>query len=193
MAWKRSTETCSSSIQLQHNGRWVHRCDNHWRAFNFLPFCRGWVTYRAFFRDSSLESHWCPDHLFCPYQACVLAANAISRIKHVYITLTTLWKFFHYSPKQTESPKEVQRVFDLPELKIVKLSDTHWLVHECCVKAVKASYSAIVKALNNIYEKTDEPEVLGISRTLCKTSNVSVIYLLDYVLHKLLSFSRQRE
>ena len=49
----------------------------------------------------------------------------------------TLWKFFHYSPKRAESLKEIQKVLDLPELKIVKPSDTRWLAHERCVKAVK--------------------------------------------------------
>ena len=78
--------------------------------------------------------------------ACVQAANDTSGIKHVYVTLTTLWKFFHYSPKRAECLKEVQRVPDLPKLKIIKPSDTHWLAHERCVKAVKASYSAIVSA-----------------------------------------------
>ena len=71
--------------------------------------------------------------------ACVQAANATSGIKHVYVTLTTLWKFFHYSPKRAECLKVVQRVLDLLELKIVKPSDTRWLAHERCVKAVKAS------------------------------------------------------
>ena len=40
--------------------------------------------------------------------ACVQAANSTPGIKHVYTTLTALWKFFHYSPKRTESLKEVQ-------------------------------------------------------------------------------------
>ena len=30
--------------------------------------------------------------------ACVQAANSTNGIKHVYVTLTALWKFFHYSP-----------------------------------------------------------------------------------------------
>ena len=64
--------------------------------------------------------------------------------------------------------KEVQLVLDLPELKIIKLSDTYWLAHERCVKAVKAIYSAIVNVLNNINEQTHEPKYLGISRALCK-------------------------
>ena len=79
--------------------------------------------------------------------ASVQAANATPGIKHVYTTLMTLWKFFHYSPKRAESLKEIQKALVLPEHKIVKLSDTHWLVHERCVKAVKASYNSIVLTL----------------------------------------------
>ncbi len=122
--------------------------------------------------------------------ACVQAANATSGIKHVYITLTTLWKFFHYSPKRAESLKAVQQVLDLPELKVVKPSDTRWLSHERCVKAVKASYSAIVTALNNIYEQTHAPEALGISKALCRPSTLVAIYLLDYVLPQVAKLSR---
>ena len=32
--------------------------------------------------------------------ACVQAANSTPGIKHVYIALTTLWKYFHYSPNE---------------------------------------------------------------------------------------------
>ena len=88
--------------------------------------------------------------------ACVQAANHTTGIKHMYTTLTTLWKFFYYSPKRAECLKEVKRVLDLPVLNIIRPSDTHWLAHERCVKAVKASYSAIVMALNNIYEMTHD-------------------------------------
>ena len=59
--------------------------------------------------------------------ASVQAANATPGIKHVYTTLMTLWKFFHYSPKCAESLKEIQKVLDLPELKIVKPLATRWL------------------------------------------------------------------
>jgi len=41
----------------------------------------------------------------------------------------------------------VQQVLDIPELKIAKPSDTHWLAHEKCVKAVKVNHAAIVTAL----------------------------------------------
>ena len=54
--------------------------------------------------------------------ASVQAANATPGIKHVYTTLMTLWKFFHYSPKHAVI-KGDSEVIDLPELKIVKPSD----------------------------------------------------------------------
>ena len=57
----------------------------------------------------------------------------------------------------------VQQVLDLPELKIAKPSDTCWLTHERCVKAVKASYGAIV---TDIHENTHESEVLGLGKAL---------------------------
>ena len=59
-----------------------------------------------------------------------------------------------------QSLKEIQKILDLPEFKIVKRSDTRWLVHQHCVKAVKAIYSSIVLALENIYETSHEPEAL---------------------------------
>ena len=79
--------------------------------------------------------------------ASVQAANATPGIMHVYTTLMMLWKSFHHSLKRAESLKVIQKVLDLPELKIVKPSDTRWLTHERCVKAVNASYSSIVLAL----------------------------------------------
>ena len=98
--------------------------------------------------------------------ACVQATNSTNGIKHVYVTLTALWKFFHYSPKRAESLKMVQQVLHLPELRIAKPSDTRWLAHERCVKAVKASYGVIVTALNDIHQNTHEPEALGLSKAL---------------------------
>ena len=84
---------------------------------------------------------WIPGHFSPPkrpgYEASVQAANATHGIKHVSVTLTTLWKFFHCSPKQAESLKVVQQVLDLPEMKVVKPSDTRWLAHECCMRQSK--------------------------------------------------------
>ena len=122
--------------------------------------------------------------------ACVQSANKTPGIAHVYRTLTTLWKHFHNSPKRAECLKEVQSVLELPEMKVIKLSDTRWLSHERCVKAVKASYSAIVITIGQIYEKTHEPEAVGIHGALCKLSTIAAIYLLDFTLPQVAKLSK---
>ena len=79
---------------------------------------------------------------------------------------------------------------NLPKLKIVKPSDTRWLAHERCVKAVKANYATIVITLGNIYEQSHEPEALGISKALSKESTLSAIFLLDFVLPLVIKLSK---
>ena len=102
-----------------------------------------------------------------------------------------MWKLFYYSPKCAQSLKEVQKVLNFPELKIVKPSDTRWLAHERCVRAVKASYSAIITALDHIYSESHKPaEALGIKKPLCKKSTIAAIYLVDYVLPQVAKLSR---
>ena len=118
--------------------------------------------------------------------ACVQSANSTEGIKNVYTTLTTLWKFFHYSPKRCQNLKEL----DIPELKIVKPSDTRWLSHEKCVSTVKKCYVAIVSALETIYQESHEPEALGISKILSKLSTLFAIYLLDYILPEVSKLSK---
>ena len=99
------------------------------------------------------ETQWCAEFPEEEFTSCSFRTLPLPfGIKHVYITLTTLWKIFHYSPKRAESLKAVQQVLDLLELKVVKPSDTRWLSHERCVKAVKASYSAIVNTLISTYQ-----------------------------------------
>ena len=72
----------------------------------------------------------------------------------------------------------------------MKPSDTRWLAHECCVKAVKASYSSIVLALENIYGTSHEPEALGLSKALSRHSTLVAMYLLDYILPLVAKLSR---
>ena len=62
------------------------------------------------------------------------------------------------------------------------IKSIYWLPHEWCVKAVKESYSALVYALNNIYEESHEPEALGLSKSLCRLSTIAAFHLLDFFL-----------
>ena len=96
--------------------------------------------------------------------------------------LTTLWKYFHHSPKRAESLKEIQHVLNLPEMKVIKPPDTGWLAHEWCVQAVKVSYTALVVTLDSNYQNFHAPEALGLYKALSKFTTIAAIYLLDYTL-----------
>ena len=58
------------------------------------------------------------------------------------------------------------------------------------MSAVKASYSPIVLALENIYETSHEPEALGVSKALSSYSTIAAMYLLDYILPQEAKLSR---
>ena len=72
----------------------------------------------------------------------------------------------------------------------MKPLDTRQLAHECGVKAVKASYSSVVLALENVYETSHESEALGQSKALFSHSTIAAMFLLDYILPKVAKLSR---
>ena len=78
--------------------------------------------------------------------------------------------------------KEIQHVLNLPEMKVIKPSDTRWLAHERCVKAVKVSYTASVVTLESTYQNFHAPEALGLYKALSKLTTMAAIDLLDYTL-----------
>ena len=71
----------------------------------------------------------------------------------------------------------------------MKLSDTCWLAHERCVKAVKASYSSIILALENIYETSHEPEAFGLSKAISSHTTTAAMYLHHYILPQVAKLS----
>ena len=67
-------------------------------------------------------------------------------------------------------------------MKVFKPSDTRWLAHEWCVKAVKVSYTALVVTLDSNYHNFHAPEALGLYKALSKFTTIAAIYPLDHTL-----------
>ena len=89
-----------------------------------------------------------------------------------------LWKLFYYSPKKAESLKEIQSILKLPELKIVKPSDTRWLSHERCVRAIFRELPALIITLQQLYETSGDAEAYSLSNLLATyTGAASVVFL----------------
>ena len=105
----------------------------HWRRLILTPFMKLWLLEEERCDDQQhdwngiwwssyifWETHWSSSpfkkeftslnfvHCHCHLLQLAQASNSTHSIKHVYTTLTTLWKYFHYSPKQAECLREVQ-------------------------------------------------------------------------------------
>ena len=93
-------------------------------------------------------------------------------------TMGNIWKLFFYSPKKAALLKEVQSVHKLPELKMFKPSDTRWLSHERCIRAIYRELPALIIALQQMYEVSGDAEAYGPSSLLSTYTGVaSVVFL----------------
>ena len=83
-------------------------------------------------RIRTLSAHALYIHCACHrlQLATIQAAEKNLEIKKIFGMMTNLWKLFYYSPKKAEALKEIQAILKLPELKIVKPSETRWLSRE---------------------------------------------------------------
>ena len=66
--------------------------------------------------------------------------------------MTSIWKLFYYSPPKAEALKAIQAVIGFPKLKIVKFSDTRWLLHERGVKAICKELPPLLQTFPQLYE-----------------------------------------
>ena len=94
-----------------------------------------------------------------------------------------MWKAFHYSPKKAENLTEIQTLFNEPELKLLKPSDTRWLAREMCVWSVRRSLPALVRTFEEIYDEKGDADAYGLAKLLCKYKFVTCLYMLCDVLH----------
>ena len=76
----------------------------------------------------------------------------------------------------------VQSVLKLPELKIVKPSDTRWLSHERCVRAIYRELPVLIVTLQQLYETSGYAEAYGIGALLATYTGVASIVFLSEVL-----------
>ena len=70
----------------------------------------------------------------------------------------------------------------MPELKVVKPSDTQWLSHERCVKAIRKELPALIITLHKRYDDSGDAEAYGLALALSAYSGVATINLLSVVL-----------
>ena len=87
--------------------------------------------------------------------------------------MTSFLMLFYYSLQKPEAFKGIQTVLVFPELKIVKLSNTKWLSHECCIKAIGKELSPLLQTLSQLYKSFEDAEAYGINSPLASINGVS--------------------
>ena len=97
--------------------------------------------------------------------------------------MTSVWKLFYYSPQKAEALKGNLAVLGFPKLKIVKPSDTRWLSHERCVKAIFKKLPLLLQILSQLYKSSGDVEAHGVHSLLASVNGVSRSYLLSEVLN----------
>ena len=76
----------------------------------------------------------------------------------------------------------MQNVLDLPQLKLLKPTDTRWLSHENTVRSVRKSYTAIVPTLETLHNESGDAEAYGLAVIFKRFETVATIYMLSEVL-----------
>lgn len=77
------------------------------------------------------------------------AANSVLYLVKFQDILNRIFKYFHYSPKNTAFLKEVQDMLDVPEKKFVQTFSTRWLSFYKSVSIVLDHWSDLVSVLMN--------------------------------------------
>ena len=113
---------------------------------------------------------------------CISAARCLPSLKKIFAILMSVWKIFKYSPKKFSALKEMQALINHSQLKMIKPSDTRLLVHDRSVKAIRCSMRPMIDTLEHIHEDTEEPEALGILRTMKTYNSMATLMMLSDVL-----------
>lgn len=140
----------------------------------------GWLSRRMRTHSAHAVYIHCVCHRL--QLASIEAAESVTTINKIFGTMTNLWKLFYYSPKKAEALKVVQSVLSLPELKVVKPSNTRWLSHERFLRAIRKDLLALIVTLQQLYQTSGDAEAYGISLILSSLSGVASIFLLSEVL-----------
>ena len=99
----------------------------------------------------------------------------VSYIKKMKDYLFALWNYFHHSSVRSAGLKQVQELMQIPELKLVKAVDTHWLSNKAAVNSLLRCLSAVIVTL----QKSSDPTAIGLMKILTRYNFVASLVLLD--------------
>ena len=103
--------------------------------------------------------------------------------------ILSVWKLFKYSTIKKEVFNDMQRLYELTPLKVIKACTTRWLTHgEACWRII-SRFEPLVDALDAIYNKKRSPDVKGVRDALLQPQNIFMLLLVAELLIPINYFS----
>ena len=104
--------------------------------------------------------------------------------------LLSVWKLFKYSTIKKEVFNDMQRVYELTPLNVIKACTTRWLTHgEACWRII-SRFEPLVDALDAIYNEKRCPNVKGVRDALLQPQNICMLLLVAELLVPINYFSK---
>ena len=106
---------------------------------------RSGVTTRMKGRNPFIISTHCIAHRLA--LASGKAADTVQYFKKYQQYMNTIYKYFHYSPKHSNTLKRVQEILECAERKFQQVFHTRWLSFDGAVHAILTNIEALISAL----------------------------------------------
>ena len=104
--------------------------------------------------------------------------------------ILSVWKLFKYITIKKEVFNDMQCVYELTPLKVIKVCTTRWLTHgEACWRII-SRFEPLVDALDAIYNKKRPPDVKGVRDALLQAQNIFMLLLVAELLVPINYFSK---
>lgn len=150
--------------------------------------CRTGVTTQLKGKNPFIVSIHCIAHRLA--LASGQAADSVPYIKQYQLYVNNIYKYFHYSTKNTARLKEIQTILQVAERKFHQVSHTCWLSFEGAIDAIVASldplYSVLVEE-----SSSGDPTASGILNFMVNFKFLATTYLLSDVLPVLARLSKR--
>jgi hypothetical protein len=125
-------------------------------------------------------SYHCANHRTA--LAAAHASDAVPSVKKAKEALGHVYRYFSNSAVRTENLKEIQRVLDMPIVKLQEAKDVRWLSHHQAVTAMLKCFPAVITTLEFEAEGRHCPTARGLVLQLRKFTFLAFLHMMADVL-----------
>ena len=107
------------------------------------------------------------------------AAEGIEQINKFQDTVTSIYYFFHKSPKRCDQLEDIQKILDDPVVKYKEVHSVRWLSF---YKAVETVYRTLDSLITYFDSLSDDPKAKGMKKKIAQELFISITYgMMDWL------------